>query len=1149
MTSGPTLGNAPKLSNQELFDAIQVNIADIGDDKHLRELVTAYSMPGSLSFLQGDLNEFSYAVREDKLTQEQIVDELKKIAVNALKKLGKMRDVELSSLGADYGTARWAIIKHFYKIARNFGAQVELGAFLESWEKQFPHTEDPKEQTFQEQKEAAFASIDSNFPDIYASVTEKSGYEWKKVLEGSVQYVQDEIAGQKGPVSYFLGIAVNFQLSEGTREKRLQLLKEKLKPMVLEALGRDARRATKTVFEQLSKEMFGTTSSLKGKSPANIADEMINDAIRPRAKGSKNELREYSKLIYYWMEDPSEHGNVIELRQNLMHMAQAEWGPVLRRDNMIEGQLTRADKRIAADPGYFSGYVPKKAPVTVAAEPEQIITKPVKAVKAPLEQVTVLPVPSNMNSVADLVATGEGAGVHDIAAMRARIADKTKQSGFTTPKPAREPEPQLAPVLVEPDPVEPSPDSRHAKTLPPTHSRPVRPNIQIAHKDLEKTQPDLRKQAAARGGFRTWARRTVYAAMAALGIAGVAAGGSAVFKAQQTHDTTDNNTAPSAEVGGQKNVTPAATATNTEEAPVASTAPSSAASTAPAVAQNPPTAPTVDPKIAAPDTSTAAPEVAAELGSYSYGMGSFKGAKAFAGTASMVEGGVDATPFSPVLKTASWYQNQQKSAELLLKIYDSKNSRLDKDTVNFVKTNEKTLRDLASQTEFQAFKFKTNFEKHHTSQELNGSTGVYNTLLAFERVMDLYGGDTEKLAKDSALIKLSIGDKLNSAEQRYAKAILFKAAPSQNPVQNPAAPANNTNDQKNNTSQPDGGSTGFNLHQSPHNVAPGMIPANFVPAQGSAFASNEGMAKPDTLDVALNAFNNSRVAKTADKKIARDYRLAQEVAQHVRDEDRAKFDFEAQRRNRGFGTKIADYARYIWSGTTPEDHAKGIAGVGGIRGLFMTGKQRQAEFNKVADMLAAAESKKANTASVVSAAAVPAAPVVPEETLGVAPQTVAMKKQSEREAADEKIDKLLDGINAQLDAENAATEAQKAAAEAKKLTSRSDLDAKMEKLFARGKLMEAERGPLPAISFRKTYTVKASDKSIRFLLERQITLSDISNDAKEKGLAMVQEMISSNGAFIESYKMYPDGSRDLTLKDEWRNKLSAAAGIEIAKAV
>lgn len=125
----------------------------------------------------------------------------------------------------------------------------------------------------------------------------------------------------------------------------------------------------------------------------------------------------------------------------------------------------------------------------------------------------------------------------------------------------------------------------------------------------------------------------------------------------------------------------------------------------------------------------------------------------------------------------------------------------------------------------------------------------------------------------------------------------------------------------------------------------------------------------------------------------------------------------------------------------------------------------------------------------------------------------------------------------------AAEHAQKAE---KKKALRAELDGKMEKLFAKGKLMQAERGPAPLIDIRKTYKVAVADKSIKFLLERQIQLSDLSEDAKGKALVAVQEMIRSNGAFIESYKMHADGSRDLTLKDEWRTKLNEAAGIRVA---
>lgn len=1152
MTNGPTLGNAPEQEIQKLYDAMQVHIADMGDDKRLSGLLMDFGNTGSgLRMILGDLNAFSDEVKAGKSDTDQIVSALQDIAEKAFRELGKMRDEDLQRKGTDYQAARWAFLKHFYSIARTFGAQVEIGRILDKWEKEHPHTDDPKEQTYQEQKEAALKLVEARFPTMYGEVTSEVGYDPDKVLEASMTYIDERLVGdQDGPMACYYGVAYSSKwnttsgLSEAEKTKRVEILKAKLRPMVLEAITKDARRATKVVFEALSSEMYPDASSLRGKTASVIADDMITHVIRKRCKSNDVAYSAYKPLAHYWNNDPDKGGSVLELRQNLIYLIKTQWGSELASDAHADNQAERASKRIEGNRQYFAGNV---APVAAASVQEAV--------------------PSAVSSSTtgqQLVASGEGTGIIDLASMQAELASKVanesqQQSGYTVIKPGRVPAPSPSQsVIIDPSIPTEDPNSRRTKTVPPAAPRPQRPDITIASRpDQETTQMDARKVAQARNNKVTkWFKRGLLAVAAALGIAG----GVTAYKAYQPAQS-DNQKDTSSEVAKQNaaNTTPSATS--------AAEAPSVSATPAPTVALNPTAAPTAAPTdsaepapVAVPPTVTNPPKsvetakVATVIGSHSYGMGSSTGAAPFTGTASLVEGGVDATPFVSTLKTATWYETQQKSAETLMKIYDTNKSQLDKDTASYIATHEATLRDLASQTDFTPYKFRTGFEKRHNVQELFSASGVYNTLLAFERIVDLYGNDTAKLLKDAPTIKLTVGSKLNAPEQRFAKAVLLTASADPATAPNPqGAPDGNGQPQKAPTDD-NNGKSGFNDYTPGFNGganAPNVIPANVVvPGQNVQYAMEAESLQSDNLDVAFNAFNTSARAKAADKREVRDYRVAREVQRHVAAENQKIVDFEQKRKSRGFFTKLADFGRNIWSGTTPEDREQGLRGIGGIRGFFMSDSQRQAEFQKRADMIEAMERRAVKTAKapvqkvVASNAPVQAALSLAQMTKDIetsyASDLVREAEEKRKIAAD--LEKSRLDVEASYKADLARESAER------KAVLRSELDKKMEKLFAKGKLMEAERGPLPAVDFRKTYKVAKEDRSIKFVLERQIKLSDLSDEAKEKSLDLVQEMIRTNGAFIETYKMHADGSRDLTLKDEWRDKLKEAAGIKVAAA-
>lgn len=311
------------------------------------------------------------------------------------------------------------------------------------------------------------------------------------------------------------------------------------------------------------------------------------------------------------------------------------------------------------------------------------------------------------------------------------------------------------------------PQSSHIPAVtPPARQAPVQPPRTPAAEPVKKP-----------GFFGKAKRWIVGAAMAAAAAVGI-------YTVTQTKGTSPEGEAPVASTTSTSSDSakkPQQVSSVLSTGPVAA---STQATSSPAVTQQPqaPQVPVVEQK--APE---AVSKVETVLGSYNYGLGSSDGAKPFTGTAALAEGGVDATPFATGLKSATWYENQKKTAETLLKIYGSNKGQLDKDALNFITTHEAMLRDLAAQSDFSPVQFKKHFEERYDAADVFGSNGLYNNLLAFQRIVNLYGGDVEKILKDKTVIKFIVGSRVMAPEMRYAKAV----QPAVNPGTNLKAPAGN----------------------------------------------------------------------------------------------------------------------------------------------------------------------------------------------------------------------------------------------------------------------------------------------------------------------------------------------------------------------
>lgn len=325
-------------------------------------------------------------------------------------------------------------------------------------------------------------------------------------------------------------------------------------------------------------------------------------------------------------------------------------------------------------------------------------------------------------------------------------APSVPPSPDSQPPRAHEPE-EVRPPIISYHP--PAQQPAHAPARVKTDSRPAPVPAPVP---APKSTPAPAPQPPAKKGFfsraRKWLVGASLAVLATMGIHDVSQ-----TKTKEFH----NDTAPTASTA------------NSNDAPKnATTSPSA---TAPDVKSVPVPVPQVTSK---PDINQPAPEVASVLTTQTFSLGSSEVPKPFTGKASMAEGGVDATPFAQVAKTPAWYETQKKSADTLLKIYDSHKSQLDTDAVAFIEKNETVLRDLASQKDFTAAGFRGSFEKRHAAEKVFGSNGVYNNLLAFQRILSLFGGDSEKIISDGTIIKFTVGSKVLAPEQRFAKAVLYK---------------------------------------------------------------------------------------------------------------------------------------------------------------------------------------------------------------------------------------------------------------------------------------------------------------------------------------------------------------------------------------
>ncbi len=151
-------------------------------------------------------------------------------------------------------------------------------------------------------------------------------------------------------------------------------------------------------------------------------------------------------------------------------------------------------------------------------------------------------------------------------------------------------------------------------------------------------------------------------------------------------------------------------------------------------------------------------------------------------------------------------------------------------------------------------------------------------------------------------------------------------------------------------------------------IEPAPASKNVV-AQRAATATKAAKLLDSSKDTRLESDNLGEAFSALDDHADHQKQLQREVDHHFLDQKRQQAHFELTRKSRGFFTKIADFAGNVWSGTTPEERAKGVQGVGGIKGFFSGSNGLQNQLLKHAGI----DPREVTSAPAVKAKPAPAA--------------------------------------------------------------------------------------------------------------------------------------------------------------------------------
>lgn len=159
------------------------------------------------------------------------------------------------------------------------------------------------------------------------------------------------------------------------------------------------------------------------------------------------------------------------------------------------------------------------------------------------------------------------------------------------------------------------------------------------------------------------------------------------------------------------------------------------------------------------------------LAKRSYRLGKYetkKGKKAPKDTTKLIVGSVDATQFEESKKKERWYKRTASYAAVMVGILDTDENRFNQKTLDFLKTKKDLLKVVA---ELKPSEFEDELEKKYSADEVWGAEGIYNVILAFQRIVNISGKSAKALAKDKNVkLVIHIGGDEKKQRYRYARA-------------------------------------------------------------------------------------------------------------------------------------------------------------------------------------------------------------------------------------------------------------------------------------------------------------------------------------------------------------------------------------------
>lgn len=154
-----------------------------------------------------------------------------------------------------------------------------------------------------------------------------------------------------------------------------------------------------------------------------------------------------------------------------------------------------------------------------------------------------------------------------------------------------------------------------------------------------------------------------------------------------------------------------------------------------------------------------------------YKLGDYSVNDTFRGTATAVEGGADATEHKSMERDRAWCEAKKQAADLLLNIYNN-SSRFDGPTRELIERRYDELTTLSTWTKLDPKEFKAEFEDRYPKDAIRGPKGVYNILIAFQRIYNVYGSERDRLIGDTETkLAIKIGRGTDKRDERYARAV------------------------------------------------------------------------------------------------------------------------------------------------------------------------------------------------------------------------------------------------------------------------------------------------------------------------------------------------------------------------------------------